>query len=226
MEIFIDSLDFGKIREYANMGVISGVTTNPTLARRHGMSVDIEMIKRTREALGDSKMEIHVEAFGETTQEIIDEVVRILGESKDTALVFKIPFFKAGVQAVHDLKSKFPTVKTNMHLIFSHNQAIIASIVGSDYICPLVGRLDDEGHQGTTYVSEITDTFKKIGIRTKVMMSSVRHPLHVIEAMKASVDVVAVPDNVLEMMFYHTLTVDGIKRFKSDLAQKNPVSST
>jgi transaldolase len=224
MEIFIDSLDLNKVKKYAKMGVISGVTTNPTLAKRHGMLDDIEMIQKTREALGNGKMEIHVEAFGETRNEIVDEVDRIWQKSKDDSLVFKIPFTEEGVEAVYEFKSGkvhrisgLPSIKTNMHLIFSHNQAIIASIVGSDYVCPLVGRLDDEGHEGTTYVAEMASMFRTGNIQTKIMMSSVRHPLHVIKALKAGVDVVTVPDSVLERMFYHKLTQDGIEKFKKDL---------
>jgi len=214
MDIFLDTLDLEVIDKYCSMGIVSGVTTNPTLAKRFGMSDDVEMIRKLRNVIPFG--EIHVEAFGETTEQILSEVERL--RSVDNNLAFKIPFTEAGVEAVYEIKhSWLNATKTNMHLVFSHNQALIATKVGSDYICPLVGRLDDEGHEGLLFIDELVRTFSRDNIRTKIMVSSVRNPMHVIRAFKAGADAITIPTDVMNRMFYHKLTDDGFEKFKKDL---------
>lgn len=216
MELFLDTLDLEVIRKYSDMGIISGVTTNPTLARRYKMgSNSVEMIKRVRDAM--EKGEIHVEAFGDTAEEILNEVDRL--HSIDPNLVYKIPFTIAGADAVRKLKTKVTNLKVNMHLIFSHNQALIAVKLKSDYICPLVGRLDDEGHEGLLFIDELVRTFSRDGVDTKIMVSSVRNPMHVIRAFKVGADAITIPAEVMEKMFKHRLTDDGFERFKRDMQQ-------
>lgn len=214
MEIFLDTLDLDVIGKYYDMGLVSGITTNPTLARRFGMSDDIEMVTKLREVMQFG--EIHVEAFGDTTEQILSEVERL--RRSDHNLVFKIPFTEAGVEAVHSLKHNcLNATKTNMHLVFSHNQALIATKVRSDYICPLVGRLDDEGHEGLLFIDELVRTFNRDNVKTKIMVSSVRNPMHVIRAFKAGADAITIPADVMNRMFYHKLTDDGFDKFKKDL---------
>jgi len=213
MDIFLDTLDLEIIDKYYNMGIISGVTTNPTFARRFGMS-DVEMVTKIRGVM--SFGEIHVEAFGDTAEQILSEVERL--KSVDYNLVFKIPFTEEGVRAVYEIKHNcLNTIRTNIHLIFSHNQALIATKAKSDYICPLVGRLDDEGHEGLLFIDELVRTFNRDNVKTKIMVSSVRNPMHVIRAFKAGVDAVTIPADVINRMFYHKLTDDGFERFKKDL---------
>ncbi|GAG67149.1 unnamed protein product, partial [marine sediment metagenome] len=190
MDIFLDTADVKAILKYNNLGVLTGVTTNPTLLKHAGFSSDIEMIKEIREVF--QKGEIHVEAFGESSNEIIENAKRIKNKSGDANLVFKIPFSEEGICACNTLKD----YKTNMHLIFSHNQALLAASVKSDYICPLVGRLDDSGHDALLFVQEIVNTFKIHRLSPKVMVSSIRHPMHVIKSYKAGADAVTIPVNV------------------------------
>lgn len=211
MDLFLDTLDLDLISKYYNMGIISGVTTNPTLMRRFTLS-DTEMINKVRGVL--TYGEIHVEAFGDTVEQILSEIDRL--SKLDDNLVFKIPFTEAGVEAVSYVKYH-TCEKTNMHLVFSHNQALIATKVGSDYICPLVGRLDDEGHEGLLFVDELVKTFNRDKIETKIMVSSVRNPMHVIRAFKVGADAITIPAEVMNRMFYHKLTDDGFEKFKSDL---------
>lgn len=209
-------MDLEVINNYYTMGILDGVTTNPTMARKFNMADDMEMISNVRKAM--PKGEIHVEAFGDTTDEILSEVSRL--GMLDDDLVFKIPFTVAGVQAVNNLKGRgcpVGTKRTNMHLIFSHNQALLASKVKSDYICPLVGRLDDEGHEGLLFIEQLVDTYFKHDISTKIMVSSVRNPMHVIKAFKFGADAITIPPKVLDRMFEHHLTTDGFKLFKADL---------
>jgi len=214
MDIFLDTLDLEVVDKYYTMGIISGVTTNPTLAKRFGMYDDIEMITKLRTIMKFG--EIHVEAFGETTEKILSVVNRLSGI--DCNLVFKFPFTEAGVKAVHKLKHDcLNSARTNMHLIFSHNQALIATKVGSDYICPLVGRLDDEGYDGLLFIDELARIFNRNNVRTKIMVSSVRSPMHVIGAFKAGADAITIPADVMNRMFYHKLTDDGFEKFRKDL---------
>ena len=140
---------------------------------------------------------------------------RILDLSQDDNLIFKIPFSKQGVQAANKLKKL--NYKTNLHLIFSINQALIASNIKSDYICPLIGRLDDVGHDAIHNLKEIISAYQSCSSQTKVMASSIRNPLHVIRALGAGADVVTIPSNILGQMFDHPLTDIGYKLFKKDL---------
>jgi len=209
MKIFLDTLELDQIKKYSSMGILAGVTTNPTLAKNHGMSDDIDMIKKIREVMPVG--EIHVEAWGKSKNEILDNITRIKNSSNDINLVFKIPFSKEGIDACNT--AILNGDKTNMHLIFSHNQAILCSNVNSTYICPLVGRLDDAGHDALLFISELA----KIMVDTNIMVSSVRHPMHVVKAIKAGADVITVPLKVLEQMFEHPLTTTGIELFEKDI---------
>lgn len=215
MKIFLDTLDLESIKKYSDMGILAGVTTNPTLAKRHDMVDDIDMINKIREVMPIG--EIHVEAWGKTKTEILDNIQRLKNTSGDKDLVFKIPFSPAGIDACNEATSNGD--KTNMHLIFSHNQAILCANVNSTYICPLVGRLDDTGHDAMLFIAELVKTFnERYSFNTNIMVSSVRHPMHVVKAAKAGADVITVPLKVLEQMFEHALTTKGIELFEKDLA--------
>jgi len=205
MKIFIDTLDYDIIKKYYDMGILSGVTTNPTMMNRFNIKDDVEMVNKLRDIIGNN--EIHIEAFGSNYLEILENSDRLLSTGKN--LVFKIPFSEGGVEAANHLIKMGH--KTNLHLIFSINQAIIASSINSTYICPLIGRLDDIGHSAYDNIK----IMKKLP--TKIMMSSIRHPQHVINALDLEVDAITIPPSVLEKMFEHPLTVNGINQFKIDL---------
>lgn len=215
MKIFIDTLDLQEIKRYAGLGILSGVTTNPTLAKRFGMTDDIDMVTQIREALPTG--EIHVEAFGNTSENIIDNIKRIHTQSRDDNLVFKIPFSIEGIKAINVAKQSL-RVKTNLHLIFSTNQALISSNVKSDYICPLVGRLDDAGHDAFENLEKFICAFSHTSDNiTKIMISSVRHPQHVEKAFIVGADSITIPPYVLDKLFTHPLTDVGYEQFKSDI---------
>ena len=195
------------------MGILFGVTTNPTLAKRFGMADDIDMIGQIRNVMPVG--EIHVEAFGKSSEEIVGNALRIHSSSNDKDLVFKVPFSPEGVTAVKKLSDLGH--KTNLHLIFSKTQALISSCAGSTYICPLVGRLDDIGHNAFDNLSPIISSFKHQESKTKIMVSSVRHIQHVISAFESGADAVTIPENVLRSMFNHPLTDVGYEKFHKDL---------
>ena len=220
MNIFLDTLNTETIKEFYDMGVIFGVTTNPTLAKRFGMADDVDMINQIREVMPVG--EIHVEAFGKTSEEIVKNALRLQEGSSDDNLVFKVPFSPEGVSAVKKLRQAGH--KTNLHLIFSKTQALISSCVESTYICPLVGRLDDIGHNAFDNLSPVICSFKYQKSKTAIMVSSVRHVQHVISAFESGADAVTIPENVLRSMFNHPLTDVGYEKFHKDLRSMETVS--
>tara|TARA_Y100001973_G_C5205790_1_gene341494 strand:- start:3132 stop:3782 length:651 start_codon:yes stop_codon:yes gene_type:complete len=213
MKILLDTIDLEKIKDYYDAGIIVGVTTNPTLARRFGMTDDVDMINKIRKVMPVG--EIHVEAFGNSVEDIVNNAERIFKKTQDDNLVFKVPFNKAGVTAVKKLKEK--KYKTNLHLIFSVNQTLLAAAVEADYICPLIGRLDDIGHDAFSNLELIKNSYKRSKVKTKIMASSIRHPRHVQRAFEVGADVITVPVDVLEKIFYHPLTDTGYAQFKKDI---------
>ncbi len=220
MKIFLDSLDTKIIKQYADIGLLAGVTTNPTFARRFNMTDDAEMVAKVREALGEG--EIHVEAFGETKDEILASADKLVSETGDSNLIFKIPFGEHGVSACKQLLMH--NIKTNLHLVFSLNQALLAASIKSTYICPLVGRLDDPGFDAMRNVREMVSAFRANSESTQIMVSSVRHPQHVTKAYECGVDAITIPPNVLSQMFHHQLTEVGVRTFKSDIEVIKPIS--
>jgi transaldolase len=221
MKIFLDSLDVNLIKKYAELGLLAGITTNPTFSKRFGMHDDIELVNKVRDALGEG--EIHVEAFGDKKDEIIKNANRLLEKTNDGNLVFKIPFSEQGIGASKELVKS--GIKTNLHLIYSINQAILAVAIKSTYICPLVGRLDDTGHDAMENVKNIKNAFKLNSESTLIMVSSVRHPQHVLKAYMNGADAVTIPPPVLSQMFYHPLTDTGVYSFKNDIEAIKPLST-
>jgi|TARA_Y100000590_G_scaffold15147_1_gene18221 transaldolase len=214
MKILIDTLDLKEIKKYSDMGIISGVTTNPTFSKRFGMEDDIDTIKQVSDALG-GKGDIYIEAFGHTMREIEDNAHRISNGSSYKNIIFKIPFTESGVEATSNL-SKIG-YKTNLHLIYSVTQALIAEQAGATYICPLVGRMDDVGNDGVENVIKMKKCYDTNSVTTKIMGSSIRNVNHVIELYKVGIDAITIPPEILEKMFYHPLTDSGFKTFAKDL---------
>lgn len=209
MHIFLDTANIEHIRHAARLGVISGVTTNPTLV--------------AREETGDFKAAIleicsivpgpvSVEALRLEAQGMIEEARQLSSWAPN--IVVKIPVSEAGLEAVSVLSRE--NIKTNLTLCFSANQALLGAIVGATYVSPFVGRLDDIGHQGMEVVADSVEIFKKYDLRTQVIAASLRHPLHIIAAAKAGAHVATVPYSVLMQMIHHPLTDSGIARFAED----------
>tara|TARA_R100001509_G_C4848599_1_gene209244 strand:+ start:474 stop:1130 length:657 start_codon:yes stop_codon:yes gene_type:complete len=214
MKILIDTLDLNEIKKYSELGIISGTTTNPTFSKRFGMKDDLDTIKQVAEAQ-DGVGEIYIEAFGDTADEIEDNAWRISEGSDYKDLIFKIPFTEAGVCATSKLsKSRF---RINLHLVFSLSQSLIAEQVGAEFICPLIGRMDDDGMNGLEVVKEIKKSYDTNKVKTKIMGSSIRNMNHVNELIKIGVDYVTIPPKILDKMFYHKLTDEGFQTFKKDL---------
>jgi len=211
MRLFLDSSDLNEIEKFSDLGLISGVTTNPTHLVKYGIKDDLDFVKRVR--IINSNLEIHTEAFGLTEKEIVSEVDRIKDGKyvREYNLVYKIPFSLEGLKVI-----KRRDIRTNIHLVYSVNQAILAAVAGATYICILVGRGSDVGYNMIKLIEDIKEAYEKNKIPTKIMFSSVRSPKHVERAFRLGVDVVTIPTKVLEKMFDNAMTERGILAFKND----------
>jgi transaldolase len=211
MEFYIDTAEIEAIKKYWDMGVIDGVTTNPTLIARSGR-VFSEVIAEIAEVV---KGPISVEAVSETAEELIEESKKLAEYGEH--IVVKIPMTEAGLKATKELTQL--GIKTNVTLIFSASQALLAAKAGATYVSIFVGRLDDKGHEGMDVVWETSQIFQNFGMDSKIITASIRHPRHVIDAAKAGSHVSTVPPAILDKMIVHPLTDDGLAKFAADWAK-------
>ena len=208
MRFFIDTANVDEIRSAAKMGFVSGVTTNPSLVAKEGRDFN-EVIKEITEIVD-----------GPISGEVISlEAAKMIEEAREIAkihpnMVVKIPMTADGLEAVSVISKE--GIKTNVTLIFSATQALLAARAGATYVSPFLGRLDDIGTNGMTLIEDIADIFNIHGIDTQIIAASVRHPMHVIDCAKAGADIATVPYKVLMQMIKHPLTDAGIERFVKD----------
>ena len=217
MKIFLDTANIESIKKYNDMGLIDGITTNPTLlSKEKGNPAEI-----MREIVNIVRGPVSLEVVGTTMNEMINEAHRLKKYGQN--VVVKIPMIPDGLKVVKKLKEQ--GIQTNVTLIFSANQAILAAKAGAAYVSPFSGRLDDAGHDGMTVISEIMQIFKNYQFNTEVLVASVRHPLHVTEAGKIGAHVVTLPPDILGKMISHSLTDKGLSTFLSDwekVKKENP----
>ena len=208
MKFFLDTANVEKIREFAEIGLVDGVTTNPTLIAKEGRDF-YEVIKEICSIVDGP---VSAEVIALDAKGMIEEA-RELSKLADN-VVIKIPMTKEGLKAVNVLSKE--GIKTNVTLIFSANQALMAAKAGATYVSPFVGRLDDIGQNGMQLIAEIVQIFRNYDIKTEVIVASVRHPMHVIEAAELGADIATIPFAVLDKMFNHPLTDKGIDSFMKD----------
>ena len=208
MKFFLDTANVEKIREFAEIGLVDGVTTNPTLIAKEGRDF-YEVIKEICSIVDGP---VSAEVIALDAKGMIEEA-RELSKLADN-VVIKIPMTKEGLKAVNVLSKE--GIKTNVTLIFSANQALMAAKAGATYVSPFVGRLDDIGQNGMQLIAEIVQIFRNYDIKTEVIVASVRHPMHVIEAAELGADIATIPFAVLDKMFNHPLTDKGIDAFMKD----------
>ena len=206
MKIFADTADVDFLKRYAYL--LDGVTTNPTLMARQKRPFE-EMVREICEIVDGP---ISVEAVQKETSAIIEEAQRLSEMHRN--VVVKIPLTEEGVRATYELSKM--GVKVNITLVFSANQAILAAKAGAKFVSPFIGRLDDAGQDGLALIEELMDIFPNYGFETEVIVASVRHTLHIIEAARLGAPIVTIPPTILEKMFRHPLTDAGIKRFDED----------
>ncbi len=208
MRFFIDTANVDEIREANDMGIICGVTTNPSLIAKEGR--DFKEVIREIVSIVDGP--ISAEVISLDAEGMIREARDIAKWHKN--IVIKIPMTKEGLKAVKVLSAE--GIKTNVTLIFSTTQALLAARAGATYVSPFIGRLDDVGQDGMILVEEIAEIFSLHNIETQIIAASIRHPIHVIMAAKAGADIATVPYKVLMQMTKHPLTDIGIERFLAD----------
>lgn len=209
MKIFIDSANIGEIRKANEWGIVDGVTTNPSLIAKE-KNKNFEDI--VQEIINIVNGPISVEVMSMDTEGMIKEATEISKWSKN--IVVKIPITSDGLKATRILKSK--NIKTNVTLVFSIGQALLAAKAGATYVSIFIGRLDDIGHEGIQIASDTVKIFNLYNLETQIIAASIRHPLHVIESAKTGVHIATIPFNVIERMYKHPLTDIGIERFLKD----------
>lgn len=208
MELYIDTANIDEIKEISQWGVISGVTTNPSLIAKEGRDFK-EVIEEIVEIVDGP---ISAEVISLDAEGMIKEA-RELAEIHRN-IVIKIPMTAEGLKAVNALSQE--GINTNVTLVFSPNQALLAARAGASYVSPFLGRLDDIGNEGMNIVQDIIHIFGIHCIYTKVIAASIRHPMHVIEAAKAGANIATIPYKVFKQMVNHPLTDIGIERFLKD----------
>jgi transaldolase len=208
MQFFIDSADVGEIKKALAMGLCDGVTTNPSLVAKTGRKFS-EVLKEIT-ALVPGPVSAEVTAVD---HEGMMREAHALAKVADNVVV-KVPLIVEGLRAVRDLSSE--GIRTNVTLCFSPVQALLAAKAGATYISPFVGRLDDISEDGMAMVAQIVEIYRAYDFATKVLVASVRHPIHVLEAARLGADVATIPFNVIDQLARHPLTDAGLKKFLSD----------
>jgi len=207
MRLFVDTADYDEIKTAVGWGVISGITTNPTLIARAGQDHETQ-VKRICELIGD----VSAETVTEKKDDLIVEGRRIAAWHKN--VIVKVACTPDGLAAGKVLASE--GIKINVTLVFTVNQALLAAAIGAYFVSPFVGRFDDIGEDGMQVVRDIVTAYRQQGIKTKVLAASLRHPVHVTQAALAGADIGTMPFKVLEAMYKHPLTDLGLERFMAD----------
>ncbi|WP_270180401.1 fructose-6-phosphate aldolase [Alkalihalobacillus sp. CinArs1] len=208
MKIFIDSANLDDIKQAYDMGVVAGVTTNPSLVVKE----NVDFHDRLREITDLVKGSVSAEVVSMKAEDMIEEGKQLANIAPN--ITVKVPMNQEGLKAVKAFSEL--GIKTNVTLVFSSNQALLAARAGASYVSPFLGRLDDIGHNGLDLISEISDLFAVHGIETEIIAASIRHPLHVSEAALRGADIGTMPLKVVLQMLEHPLTDKGIDKFLSD----------
>lgn len=213
MKFFIDTANLNQIKEAASYGLLDGVTTNPSLVSKEGMNF--------RELL----VEICKIVDGPISAEVVStDYDGMMKEAKELGkihknIVIKIPLIKEGIKAVKSLSDE--GIKTNVTLCFSPSQALLAAKAGATYVSPFVGRLDDISHNGMELIKQIVQIYNNYNYKTEVLVASIRHPLHLVDAALMGAHVATMPFEVIEKLFKHPLTDLGLEKFLSDWKKLN-----
>jgi len=209
MKIFVDTANLNEIIRVKALGLVDGVTTNPTLLAKEGEETEVLIRKISKEVKGP----VNVEVTGTTCEEMVREA-RVIATWGDE-IVIKIPINHEGLKAVKILSPE--RILTNVTLIFSASQAILAAKAGATYVCPFLGRLDDISFDGLELIRQIRGIYENYDeIKTRIIVASVRNPIHVIKAGLLGAEIVTIPPNIIEQMVKHPLTDKGIAQFLED----------
>jgi len=212
MEFFLDTADVDEIREIASWGILDGVTTNPSLIKKSGR--DFKQVVAEIASICDGPISAEVTAMD--TEGMVQQALE-LKNSLPKNVIIKIPCIPEGLAATKILTEK--GIKTNVTLIFSAAQALMAAKAGATYVSPFIGRIDDTGHDGMTLIAEIMDTWSNYPtITTKVLAASIRHPTHVLQCIQLGAHTATMPTKIFRQLIKHPLTDKGIDGFMKDWA--------
>ncbi len=212
MEFFLDTADVNEIREIAAWGILDGVTTNPSLIKKSGR--DFKEV--VREIAGICSGPISAEVTAMDTQGMLEQARQLKSELPENVII-KIPCTPEGLAATKVLTEE--GVDTNVTLIFSASQALMAATAGATYVSPFIGRIDDTGHDGMNLIAEIMETWEKYDISTKVLAASIRHPTHVLQCMQLGAHTATMPAKIFRQLMKHPLTDKGLEGFMRDWAE-------
>ena len=208
MKIFLDTANLQAIKQYNDMGLLDGITTNPSLLAKEGGNPQAAMAEITKIIKGDVSLEVVATDYSGMMEE--GHKLKQYGSN----VVIKVPMTADGLKACKSFSQE--GIPVNVTLVFSPNQALLAAKAGAKYVSPFIGRLDDVGQDGMSLIAEIKQIFSNYDFKTQILVASVRHPMHVVEAAKIGADVVTLPPDVLGKMLKHPLTDNGLKAFLAD----------
>lgn len=212
MKFFIDTANLAEIKEAHTLGILDGVTTNPSLIAKEGIT-DRDGFERHIKSICELvQAPVNAEAVSTEHQQMIEEARKLA--AIDAHVVVKIPMTTEGLKAVKQLSEE--GIQTNVTLVFSPLQALLAAKAGANYVSPFVGRLDDIAHDGMDLVEQIVDIYSNYLFETEIIVASVRNPLHVLAAAKMGADIATIPFKVIEQLARHPLTDAGLEKFLKD----------
>lgn len=215
MKFFIDTANLAQIKEAHDMGVLDGVTTNPSLMAKEGITGHDNVINHYKAICEITDGDVSAEVIATTVDEMIAE-----GEALaklNPKIVVKVPMIKDGVKAIKYFTSK--GIKTNCTLVFSAGQALLAAKAGATYVSPFIGRLDDISTDGLTLIEDIRLIYDNYGYTTQILAASVRHPMHIVDCAKIGADVITAPLSAIAALLKHPLTDNGLAQFLADHAK-------
>ncbi|MDZ4846987.1 MAG: fructose-6-phosphate aldolase [Chitinophagales bacterium] len=212
MKFFIDTANLNEIKEAASYGILDGVTTNPSLMAKEGITGDENIAKHYKQICDIVKGDVSAEVISTDFKGMIEEGEKLA--ALDKHIVVKVPMIKEGIKAIKYFTDK--GIKTNCTLIFSAGQAILAAKAGATYLSPFIGRLDDINWDGVDLIEQIVQIYQIHGYKTQVLAASIRNPLHIVKCAEAGADVVTCPLSAINGLFSHPLTDIGLKKFLED----------
>lgn len=217
MKFFVDTADLQEIKECQELGVLDGVTTNPSLMAKVGITGKDGIFSHYKAICDIVDDNVSAEVIGTEYKDIIREGEELA--EIDSKIVVKVPMIKDGVRAIKYFSDK--GIRTNCTLIFSAGQAILAAKAGASYVSPFIGRLDDVGADGMELIEQLVDIFGNYGFETEILAASVRHTMHLLQCAEVGADVVTCPSNVIMGLLNHPLTDKGLATFLADAKKLN-----
>ncbi len=217
MKFFIDTANLKEIQEAYDLGVLDGVTTNPSLMAKEGIKGQENIINHYKAICSIVDNNVSAEVIATDLDNMLKEGRELA--KIDDKIVVKVPMIRDGVKAIKKLTSE--GIRTNCTLVFSAGQAILAAKAGASYVSPFVGRLDDVGTDGLDLIVQIVDIYQNYGFGTEVLAASIRHTMHLIQCAEIGADVVTCPLNVITALLNHPLTDNGLQKFLADHKKVN-----